>query len=106
MGTLAATTLYHYEHTGLQCLHPHSPAIKEPLNRADEGTTVLRNIGQYSSKEAASNSKDMHLRQHHTVRNPRLASVILADYVPTSLCYKPQGRGFDFRWSHWDFSLT
>jgi hypothetical protein len=22
-----------------------------------------------------------------------------------ALCYKPEGRGFDSRWSHWDFSL-
>jgi len=20
--------------------------------------------------------------------------------------YKPEGRGFDFRWCHWNFSLT
>jgi hypothetical protein len=23
-----------------------------------------------------------------------------------ALCYKPEGRGFDSRWSHWNFSLT
>jgi hypothetical protein len=23
-----------------------------------------------------------------------------------ALCYKPEGREFDSRWSHWDFSLT
>ena len=23
-----------------------------------------------------------------------------------ALCYKLEGRGFDSRWSHWDFSLT
>jgi hypothetical protein len=23
-----------------------------------------------------------------------------------ALCYKPEGRGFDFRWCHWNFSLT
>jgi len=23
-----------------------------------------------------------------------------------ALCYKPEGRGFDFRWYHWNFSLT
>jgi hypothetical protein len=23
-----------------------------------------------------------------------------------ALRYKPEGRGFDSRWSHWDFSLT
>jgi hypothetical protein len=40
------------------------------------------------------------------VRNSRFASVILADYVPTSLDYKPQSRGFHSRWGHWDFSLT
>jgi hypothetical protein len=23
-----------------------------------------------------------------------------------ALCYKPEGRGFDSRWCHWNFSLT
>ena len=23
-----------------------------------------------------------------------------------ALHYKPEGRGFDFRWYHWNFSLT
>jgi hypothetical protein len=23
-----------------------------------------------------------------------------------ALCYKPEGRGFDSRWSHWNFSVT
>ena len=23
-----------------------------------------------------------------------------------ALRYKPEGRGFDFRWSHWNFSVT
>jgi hypothetical protein len=23
-----------------------------------------------------------------------------------AMCYKPEGRGFDFRWRHWDSSLT
>jgi hypothetical protein len=23
-----------------------------------------------------------------------------------ALRYKPEGRGFDFRWGHWNFSLT
>ena len=23
-----------------------------------------------------------------------------------ALRYKPEGRGFDFRWCHWNFSLT
>jgi len=23
-----------------------------------------------------------------------------------ALCYKQEGRGFDFRWCHWNFSLT
>ena len=23
-----------------------------------------------------------------------------------ALCYKPEGHGFDFRWCHWNFSLT
>jgi hypothetical protein len=23
-----------------------------------------------------------------------------------ALCYKPEGRGFDSRWYHWNFSLT
>jgi hypothetical protein len=23
-----------------------------------------------------------------------------------ALCYKPEGRGFDSRWCHWNFSLA
>ena len=23
-----------------------------------------------------------------------------------ALCYNPEGRGFDSRWRHWNFSLT
>ena len=23
-----------------------------------------------------------------------------------ALCYKPEGRGFDYHWCHWNFSLT
>jgi hypothetical protein len=26
--------------------------------------------------------------------------------VVKALCYKPEGRGFDSRWSHWNFSVT
>jgi hypothetical protein len=26
--------------------------------------------------------------------------------VVEALRYKPEGRGFDFRWCHWNFSLT
>jgi hypothetical protein len=26
--------------------------------------------------------------------------------VVEALCYKPEGRGFDSRWCHWNFSLT
>ena len=26
--------------------------------------------------------------------------------VVKALCYKPVGRGFDSRWSHWNFSVT
>jgi hypothetical protein len=27
-------------------------------------------------------------------------------YYIDALCYKPEGRGFDSRWCHWNFSLT
>jgi hypothetical protein len=38
--------------------------------------------------------------------NTRILTTILN--VPLSYCtrYKQAGRGFDFRWGHWDFSLT
>ena len=26
--------------------------------------------------------------------------------VVKALCYKPEGRGFDSRWCHWNFSVT
>jgi len=27
-------------------------------------------------------------------------------HLVDALCYKPEGRGFDSRWCHWNFSLT
>jgi len=27
-------------------------------------------------------------------------------HLVEALCYKPEGRGFDSRWGHWDFSMT
>jgi len=33
-------------------------------------------------------------------------STKLGTTVVEALRYKPEGRGFDFRWCHWDFSLT
>jgi hypothetical protein len=34
-----------------------------------------------------------------------LTGYVVAQLVE-ALPYKPEGRGFDFRWSHWDFSMT
>jgi hypothetical protein len=31
---------------------------------------------------------------------------LLVAQLVEALRYKPEGRGFDFRWFHWDFSLT
>jgi len=33
-------------------------------------------------------------------------SGIRGDMVVMVLCYKSEGRWFDFRWCHWNFSLT
>jgi hypothetical protein len=30
----------------------------------------------------------------------------ISERLAKELRYKPEGRGFDFRWDHWDFSLT
>ena len=40
-----------------------------------------------------------------THRRNKAASYAVAQLVET-LRYKPEGRGFDFQWDHWDFSLT
>jgi hypothetical protein len=32
-------------------------------------------------------------------------TLLVAQFVE-ALRYKPEGRGFDFRWCHWIFSLT
>ena len=29
-----------------------------------------------------------------------------ADQLVEALCYKPEDRGFDSQWCHWNFSLT
>jgi hypothetical protein len=31
---------------------------------------------------------------------------VRGDVVVEVLSYKPEGRGFDSRWCHWNFSLT
>jgi hypothetical protein len=31
---------------------------------------------------------------------------LLVAQLVDALRYKPEGRGFDFRWCHWKFSLT
>jgi hypothetical protein len=31
---------------------------------------------------------------------------LLVAQLVEALCYKPEGRGFDSRWCHWNFSLT
>jgi hypothetical protein len=33
-------------------------------------------------------------------------STLLVAQLVEALRYKPEGRGFDFRWCHWNFSLT
>ena len=35
----------------------------------------------------------------------RILGYAVAQLVET-LCYKPEGRGFDTPWFHWNFSLT
>jgi hypothetical protein len=32
--------------------------------------------------------------------------VLLVEQLVEALRYKPEGRGFDSRWCHWNFSLT
>jgi hypothetical protein len=36
---------------------------------------------------------------------PGVFSSLRGTRLVEALFYKPEGRGFDFRWGHWDFSL-
>jgi hypothetical protein len=36
----------------------------------------------------------------------QIRHVSLSGGYAVALCYKPEGRGFDSRWCHWNFSLT
>jgi hypothetical protein len=40
-----------------------------------------------------------------TFINIHSVTLLVAQLVE-ALCYKPEGRGFDSRWCHWNFSLT
>jgi hypothetical protein len=53
----------------------------------------------------------MHVSQiSYTVTIIIIIIIIIIAYMfrrgKATLCYKPEGRGFDSRWGHWDFSLT
>jgi len=45
------------------------------------------------------------LRPYYSQGNSALYSFIGAQFVE-ALHYKSEGRGFDSRWYHWNFSLT
>jgi len=51
------------------------------------------------------------INSENSVINKRLYALPLAlghavAQLVEALRYKPEGRGFDFRWCHWNFSLT
>jgi hypothetical protein len=41
----------------------------------------------------------------HMVQLRNWGTLLVAQLVE-ALCYKPEGCGFDYRWCHWNFSLT
>jgi hypothetical protein len=43
---------------------------------------------------------------HHYIRKEITLSDIYQALLVEALRYKPEGRGFDSRWGHWNFLLT
>ena len=43
---------------------------------------------------------------YHYFQISRTKLTFLPVFLQVALCYKPEGRGFDSRWCHWNFSLT
>jgi hypothetical protein len=41
---------------------------------------------------------------HHYIHKEITLSVIYQGQLVEALRYKPEGRGFDSRWGHWNFS--
>jgi len=48
------------------------------------------------------------LLKEHQIRRCTFSNggTLLVALLVEALRYKPDGRGFDFRWCHWNFSLT
>jgi len=45
-------------------------------------------------------------KQIRNTSTSRLGKVVAEMQLIEALSYKTEGRGFDSRWYHWDFSLT
>jgi hypothetical protein len=68
----------------------------EPVFR----NTVLSGVLADTQNAGLSNSHSCLARVLLIIRGYAVAQLVEA------LHYKPEGRGFDSRWSHWDFSVT
>jgi hypothetical protein len=44
--------------------------------------------------------------RHIAMPTTALGGTLLVAQLVVALRYKPEGRGFDSRWCHWNFSLT
>ena len=81
------------------------------LDHTQRRTTV----GRTPLDECSARRRDLYLTTHDT--HNRQISMPLVGFEPTisagerpqlveALRYKSEGRGFDSRWCHWNFSLT
>jgi hypothetical protein len=61
-----------------------------------------------NAKEVSSDGLTHYLPRYRAIGNVLLMYLGTADggTVVKVLCYKSEGRWFDFRWCHWNFSLT
>ena len=93
----------------------HSPAL-EPTqrlgqrvqgNKADRPRmreALLQYVPSWLSYvKSSAYTSNTYIQKFHNVGYIRGHGVT---QLVVALCYKPEGRGFDFRWGHWDFLLT
>ena len=75
---------------------------------ADENTSLLGCnviLAGFLGQLDADVGRQGNIRQHFSVFCGYPVRKILVLYLGMTLCYKSEGRWFDSRWCHWNFSL-
>ena len=92
--------------------YSHCPCFSDVHKKTKQNTLLNINLYILQRKFWNFNSKSKNLKIRKIYWPPFLIWNIICDMgarggvVVKALSYKPAGRGFDFRWCHWNFSLT